>query len=145
MKGVRIRSFSGPYFLAFRLNTDQKNSEYRHFLCCDQFAVITIFSVNVWTGKCKGESELESEQVRVKMKSSFCLGVFINSVIVLLYEKGLNTKRVEIHNFLWSIFSHSLIEYGELWAKPLYSVIFSCSRSPFPCFTKKTRLLSPKL
>ena len=27
----RIRSFSGPYFLAFGLNTDQKNSEYGHF------------------------------------------------------------------------------------------------------------------
>ena len=27
----RIRSFSGPYFPAFELNTDQKNSEYGHF------------------------------------------------------------------------------------------------------------------
>ena len=25
---VRIRSFSGPYFSAFELNMDQKNSEY---------------------------------------------------------------------------------------------------------------------
>ena len=44
MKSVRIRSFSGPYFPAFELNTeryysvrmrentDQKNSEYGHFL-----------------------------------------------------------------------------------------------------------------
>ena len=31
MKSVCIRSFSGPYFPAFRLNTDEKNSEYRHF------------------------------------------------------------------------------------------------------------------
>ena len=31
MKKVRIRSFSGPYFSAFGLNTDQKNSEYGHF------------------------------------------------------------------------------------------------------------------
>ena len=41
MKSVRIWSFSGPCFLAFRLNTeylarmqestDLKNSEYRHF------------------------------------------------------------------------------------------------------------------
>ena len=30
---VRIRSFSGPYFSAFGLNTDQKNSEYGHFSC----------------------------------------------------------------------------------------------------------------
>ena len=28
---VRIQSFSGQYFPTFRLNTDQKNSEYRHF------------------------------------------------------------------------------------------------------------------
>ena len=29
---VRIRSFSGTYFPAFGLNTDQKNSEYGPFL-----------------------------------------------------------------------------------------------------------------
>ena len=31
VKSARIQSFSGPYFPAFRLNTDQKNSEYGHF------------------------------------------------------------------------------------------------------------------
>ena len=43
VKIVRIRSFSGPYFPAFwlntvqmRENTEQKNSEYRHFLRSDQ-------------------------------------------------------------------------------------------------------------
>ena len=43
VKIVRIRSFSGPHFSAFwlntvqmRENTEQKNSEYRHFLCSDQ-------------------------------------------------------------------------------------------------------------
>ena len=30
-KSVRVWSFSGPYFPALRLNTDQKNSEYGHF------------------------------------------------------------------------------------------------------------------
>ena len=30
-KSVRIRSFTYPYFPAFGLNTDQKNSEYGHF------------------------------------------------------------------------------------------------------------------
>ena len=30
---IRIRSFSGPYFPEFGLNTDQKNSEYGHFSC----------------------------------------------------------------------------------------------------------------
>ena len=30
VKSVRIRKFSGPYFLAFGLNTDQKNVEYEH-------------------------------------------------------------------------------------------------------------------
>ena len=28
---AHIRSYSGPYFPVFRLNTDQNNSEYRHF------------------------------------------------------------------------------------------------------------------
>ena len=32
VKSVRIRSYSGPYSPAFGLNTDQNNSEYRHFL-----------------------------------------------------------------------------------------------------------------
>ena len=31
VKSVRIRNFPGPYFPAFGLNTDQKNSEYGHF------------------------------------------------------------------------------------------------------------------
>ena len=32
VKSVRIHSSSSPYFPAFGLNTDQNNSEYRHFL-----------------------------------------------------------------------------------------------------------------
>ena len=42
LKSVRIRSYSGPHFPAFGLNTerygeneDQNNSEYGHFLCSD--------------------------------------------------------------------------------------------------------------
>ena len=31
-QGIRIRSYSGPHFPAFRLNTDQNNFEYEHFL-----------------------------------------------------------------------------------------------------------------
>ena len=31
VKSVRIWSYSGPYFPAFGLNTDQNNSEYGHF------------------------------------------------------------------------------------------------------------------
>ena len=31
VKSFRIWSFSGPHFPAFKLNTDQKNSIYRHF------------------------------------------------------------------------------------------------------------------
>ena len=31
IKNVLIRSFSGPYFLSFGLNTDQKDSEYGYF------------------------------------------------------------------------------------------------------------------
>ena len=45
---VRIRSFSGPYFPAFGMNTDairiwenadQKNSKYGHFLRSDRYEV----------------------------------------------------------------------------------------------------------
>ena len=31
VKSVRIRSFSGPYSVRIRENTDQKNSEHGHF------------------------------------------------------------------------------------------------------------------
>ena len=31
LKSVRIQSFSGPYSVQMRENTDQKNSEYGHF------------------------------------------------------------------------------------------------------------------
>ena len=39
-KSVRIRSYSGPYSVRMQENTDQKNSEYRHFSrsdCCNLF------------------------------------------------------------------------------------------------------------
>ena len=32
VESLRISSYSGPYFLAFGLNTDQHNYEYGHFL-----------------------------------------------------------------------------------------------------------------
>ena len=35
MKSVHIRSYSGPHFPAYGLNTDQNNFEYGHFLCSD--------------------------------------------------------------------------------------------------------------
>ena len=31
VKSIRIRSFSGPYLVRMRENTDQKNSEYEYF------------------------------------------------------------------------------------------------------------------
>ena len=33
VKSVRFRSFSGPYSVRMRENTDQKNAEYGHFSC----------------------------------------------------------------------------------------------------------------
>ena len=35
VKSFQIRSYSGLYFPAFGLNTDQNNSKYGHFLCSD--------------------------------------------------------------------------------------------------------------
>ena len=32
VKSIRVRSYSGTYFAAFRLNSDENNSEYGHFL-----------------------------------------------------------------------------------------------------------------
>ena len=39
VKGVRIRSLSGPYSPAFGMNTDQKTSEYGHFSRSDNLEV----------------------------------------------------------------------------------------------------------
>ena len=44
VKSVRIRSYSGPHFPAFRLNTDQNNSEYGHFLRSDTHQVYFKFT-----------------------------------------------------------------------------------------------------
>ena len=43
LKNVRIRGFSGPYFLAFGLNTDQKGSKYRYSLRSEIKLVIHSF------------------------------------------------------------------------------------------------------
>ena len=37
MKSVHIQSISGPYLSTIKLNPDQKNSEYGHFLCSEYF------------------------------------------------------------------------------------------------------------
>ena len=37
VKSVRIRSYSGPFFPTFGLNTDQINSEYGHFSRSEYF------------------------------------------------------------------------------------------------------------
>ena len=47
-KSVRIGSFSGPYFTAFRLNTDQKNSEYGHFSCSEKDSRTGVFLEILW-------------------------------------------------------------------------------------------------
>ena len=43
VKSVRIWSFSGPYFPAFGLNTDQKNSEYGQFLLSGMFLLWCLY------------------------------------------------------------------------------------------------------
>ena len=43
LKNVRIRGFSGPYFLAFGLNTDQKGSKHRYSLRSEIKLVIHSF------------------------------------------------------------------------------------------------------
>ena len=44
VKSVRIRSYSGQYFLAFGLNKDQNNSECEHFLQCQKTSTTSIFT-----------------------------------------------------------------------------------------------------
>ena len=46
MKRVHIRSFSGPYFPAFGLNTEKKNSEYGHFSRSVDFQLQEYYEIN---------------------------------------------------------------------------------------------------
>ena len=52
MKNVRIWSYFGPYFPAFRLNTDQNNSEYGHFLRSVNQKITRLVSLDPVTNKC---------------------------------------------------------------------------------------------
>ena len=45
MKSVHTRSFSGPYFPTFGLNTDQKNLERGHFLRSVSFSFFVLFVI----------------------------------------------------------------------------------------------------
>ena len=49
VKSFRVRSFSGLYFPAFGLNTDQKNSEYGHFLRSVSFSENLANVLNGWS------------------------------------------------------------------------------------------------
>ena len=40
VKSGRISSYSGPYFPAFKVNTEQNNSEYRHCLFSEYICLI---------------------------------------------------------------------------------------------------------
>ena len=50
IKIVDIRSYSGPYFPAVGLNSDQNNSEYGHFSCSDLLFVsmVTATESKTW-------------------------------------------------------------------------------------------------
>ena len=50
MKSVCIRSFSGPYSVRMRDNTDQKNSEYRHFSRNVPFIILSLGGIVTGAG-----------------------------------------------------------------------------------------------
>ena len=69
VKSLRIRNFSGRYFPTLRLNTDQKNSEYRHFSGSEQdvnrFRSIVFIVMKLFSAWCplKGHTYLHKTAV----------------------------------------------------------------------------------
>ena len=65
MKSVRIRSYSGPYFPAFGLNTDQNNSEYGHILRSKIHAIFLKFLTLIINNRVT--SDIHSFQANVQL------------------------------------------------------------------------------
>ena len=58
-----MKSFSGPYPVPMRENTDQKNSEYRHCTRSESqslgiFNILTCYEVETYTGDTSGQMKL---------------------------------------------------------------------------------------
>ena len=67
VKSVRIWSYYGPYLPAFGLNTDQKNSEYEHFL-----RSVENSNINAW----------KTSFGRTEVESSSCSHVFCRKAVL---------------------------------------------------------------
>ena len=65
MKSVRIRGYSGPYFRAFGLNTDQNNSEYGHILRSEIHAIFLKFLTLIINNRVT--SDIHSFQANVQL------------------------------------------------------------------------------
>ena len=108
MKNNRIQSFSGPHFLVFKQNTDQKNSKYGRFLCSERYPVMRVSVGIFWdlTGQHLGQLlllkdswhyvivitlQLLSEPLTVKaLRAKISLTVFGKKIIIDVWQ-GTNT------------------------------------------------------
>ena len=92
VKSVSTRSFSGPYFPPFGLNTDQKNSEYglfprsatssRIFFCpskdaCIHYYVIIIIIIMSFIEISLNFSEIIIIIINYSLREKFVFGVFL--------------------------------------------------------------------
>lgn len=109
VKNARICSFSGPYFSAFGLSmqskfpysvqmrkvTDQKNSEYGHFLCTAKCAIL-----------------YRSRKHEACMTTFDC--TWILKAWVQLDKEITLCNKCPYLEFLWFVFSRVWAEYGEI-------------------------------
>ena len=80
MKSVRIWSFSGPYSVRMRENTDQKNSEYGHFSRRDHtYLAVNLSETFLWTQR----NILLSTKLKQKENTTFW---------IIIYFAGFHTE-----------------------------------------------------
>ena len=91
VKNVRIRSYSGPFSVRMRENTDQNSSEYGHFLRSDWFLFI-ITSKKIWKKNDWGNSGFCSRFLHnIQPQHFLCLQWLL---FVLLSKCDFNSKNI---------------------------------------------------
>ena len=116
VKSVRIRSFSGPYFSAFGLNTDQKNSESRPF--SRSVLIQTLYKLklqNLYKFKVQIHQRINTWTsldlfILIDTNYTGSLSVIRDTILLVLTLR----EMCGYSKFFWSVFSNILTEYREM-------------------------------
>ena len=137
VKSVRIRSFSAPYFPAFRPNTerystslriqseclentDQKISKYGHFSRSERVYEMVLHQVIL--------SRVGRKKIAKKRLTTSWVFTNLFRLIRITCSYSHCVKSVQIRSFFWSVFSCIRAEYRKILTRK-YSVLGHFSRS----------------